>query len=198
MRAGSTTEDDPGVADAERAVGEVGQGGPERGRGDDRRPVQERVEPLGQICAVDHRRRAAEDRRADQVAEIQRHRDASPPVSPSVVAGILMIQKISVTSGTLVKISARPDCARRVSSRLLLAGEVPQEVGKIRAIDVDVPVSGRRDVAGTDLAASSRMEVLAVSIDNNTWRWRIVDATGKDCCGVRPDISRHRDRAGVR
>jgi hypothetical protein len=23
------------------------------------------------------------------------------------------------------------------------------------------------------------MEVLAVSIDNNTWRWRIADATGK-------------------
>src|SRR3954470_25061217 len=37
----------------------------------------------------------------------------SPPVSPSVVAAILMIQKASVTSGTLLKLDSGDCCGMR-------------------------------------------------------------------------------------
>ena len=45
-----------------------------------------------------------EDRGADEITQFSVIVTASPPVSPSVVAAILMIQKPSVTSGTLLKL----------------------------------------------------------------------------------------------
>ena len=46
-----------------------------------------------------HRRK---DRGAGEIAKFSVMVTVSPPVSPSVVAAILMIQKPSVTSGTLL------------------------------------------------------------------------------------------------
>jgi hypothetical protein len=52
---------------------------------------------------------------ADDVVRLSA-REASPPVSPTVVAQILMIQNASVTAGTLLKASWTGDSFGRASS----------------------------------------------------------------------------------
>jgi hypothetical protein len=73
-----------GVADVKAPIAQVGQGRPGRGRGDDHAPEEQRVKAPG---------RDLHGGDGDIVT-------ASPPVSPSVAAAILMIQNQSVTCGT--------------------------------------------------------------------------------------------------
>jgi hypothetical protein len=66
----------PDIADAERAVEEVGHRRADRRRRDDHRPIQERVEFLGSDLSGDQRNKdCRKDHGADEIAEIQRHRD---------------------------------------------------------------------------------------------------------------------------
>src|SRR5690348_14306283 len=89
------------------------------------------------LCCDLHAHRNDEDGREDacpgEIAEVIDMETASPAVSPSVVAAILMIQKSRVTSGTLLRASceaavaaspmAHPDASSdiRRSSALALA-----------------------------------------------------------------------------
>lgn len=77
-----------------------------RGGGHNRRSVEERMKGLGLDLGSDrHQKEDGKNSRINQVAQVHRHRDGIAPVSLSVVAAILMIQKIKVTSGTLIKAS---------------------------------------------------------------------------------------------
>jgi len=59
------------------------------------------------ICVINQAdKNHRKDHRADKIAQIHRHGNGVSPVSPSVVANILMIQNISVISGTFANYSA--------------------------------------------------------------------------------------------
>jgi hypothetical protein len=57
------------------------------------------------LCDDQHDEQADEESGALKITPAERHGERSPPVSPSVVAAILMIQKTRVTSGTLLSAS---------------------------------------------------------------------------------------------
>ena len=68
----------------------------------------------GDLPGHQHDERRQKNRGADEIAQFRVIVTVSPPVSPSVVAAILMIQKLSVTSGTLLR---TPSAALFMSSR---------------------------------------------------------------------------------
>ncbi len=64
-----------GIADAQRAVGEIRHGGSEGGRGHDRAPIEERVEFFRHDLGDYQRNQQAEEQRGPgQIAPVERHR----------------------------------------------------------------------------------------------------------------------------
>jgi len=59
-----------------------------------------------QLAAKGGHEKSQKDKAADRISEIQVMERASPPVSPTVVAQILISQNMTVTAGTLLQAPA--------------------------------------------------------------------------------------------